>query len=162
LPLMEATRRMLRPDEAFSAVWEESGLHWQAVFLRWNPGRIAVHLARNHTPDICLPAAGRKLAAVSELEWYPVGGLALPFRSYTVANETPPLHVFHCLWEERLPDQGFAAAGLTYGSRLAPVLAGRRNTGQRELQIAVWGIEDAAAAEAAVRQELEKLIVVEK
>jgi hypothetical protein len=47
---------------------------------------------------------------------------------------------------------------LNYGSRLAPVLAGLRNPGQRSLEIALDGAENQDQAEAALRDELQKLI----
>ena len=50
--------------------------------------------------------------------------------------------------------------GLNYRHRLEPVLAGRRNAGQRSLEIAVRGIANASAAETALRGELEKLIAI--
>jgi hypothetical protein len=62
------------------------------------------------------------------------------------------------LWDDRASAQGFETMGLTYGNRLAPVLAGLRNPGQRSIEIAVSGPDNAAAAEADLRAELEKLI----
>jgi hypothetical protein len=75
---------------------------------------------------------------------------------------TDPAHsfyVFYCLWDDRSSAQGFTTLGLNYGNRLAPVLVGLRNPGQRSIEIAVTGVDDIAAAETAVRAELEKLIV---
>jgi hypothetical protein len=72
------------------------------------------------------------------------------------------LHVFYCLWEDRTADQTFAATGLTWWNRFEPVLSGRRNLGQRSIELAVWGINDPVEAETAVRAQLEKLIRVEK
>jgi len=51
---------------------------------------------------------------------------------------------------------------LIYGNRLALVLAGLRNPGQRSLEIAVTGVADAGAAENALRAELEKILTVKK
>jgi hypothetical protein len=51
---------------------------------------------------------------------------------------------------------------MTYANRLAPVLAGRRNSGQRSLEVAIWGIADQQEAEAALTRELENLIKVGK
>ena len=48
------------------------------------------------------------------------------------------------------------AVGATLG--LAPVLAGLRNSGQRSLEIAVGGNLDAAQAEAAFQNQLQKII----
>src|ERR1035438_8988110 len=92
----------------------------QAIFFRWNPGRIAVHLAKSHTPEVCLTAAGRELVSQSGLRAIPVHGLQLPFLSYAVRGEHGPLHVFYCLWEDRAYTQSFGTTMMTYANRLAP------------------------------------------
>jgi hypothetical protein len=46
----------------------------------------------------------------------------------------------------------------TFRSRAALVLAGCRNSGQRVLEIAVWGAEETSVAVAALENELPKLI----
>ena len=158
LPLPERTRQILRYNEGRSAAWQEGDVSWQAVFLRWNPGRTALHLAQNHTPEVCLTAAGHQLTSVSPLEWFEVRGLRMPFLSYEVTDAPRPVFVFYCLWDDRAGTQGFGTMSLTYGNRLAPVLAGLRNPGQRSLEIAVTGVNDASAAETALRHELGKLI----
>ena len=163
LPFSDKTRQFLRYDEGENGTWQEGAdQRWQAIFLRWNPGQIAVHLAKSHTPEVCLTAAGRELISQSALRPLAVRGLRLPFRSYVVRDESGPLHVFYCLWEDRANAQSFRTTMMTYGNRLAPVLAGRRNSGQRSLEVAVWGIADQEAAEAALTRELEKLIKLEK
>ena len=159
LPFPERTRQILRFDEGKNATWQADGLAWQVVFLRWNPGATALHLAQNHTPETCLPAAGHNLLSVSDLEWFDVGELKLPFRRYELLTDAGPLHVFYCLWDDRAVARGFAATSLNYGSRLAPVLAGLRNPGQRSLEIAIWRAADVAAAEDALRNELKQLII---
>ncbi len=162
LPVADRARQILRIDESRSAVWQEEGLRWQAIFLRWDPGRTALHLAQNHTPAICLTASGHTLTAVSEQEWFDAGGLHLPFAVYKLTDTPQPVFVFYCLWDDRASRQGFEPMLLTYGNRLAPVIQGMRNPGQRSLEIALIGQADAAGAEAAVRRELSKLIVVTK
>jgi exosortase/archaeosortase family protein len=163
LPFSEKTRQYLRHDEGANASWSESdGTRWQVIFLRWNPGKIAVHLAKSHTPQACLPASGRTVTSESALQTYRIGQLPLPFRHYVTSEGGRPLHVFYCLWEGRTKDQSFASTGLTWWNRFEPVLSGRRNQGQRSIELAVWGINDPVEAEAAVRAQLEKLIRVEK
>jgi exosortase len=162
LPLPERARQILRYDEGRSAEWQENGAGWQAIFLRWNPGRTAVHLAQNHTPEVCLTAAGHTLATVSETDWLDVRGLRLPFTACEVTDAPRKFYVFYCLWDDRASAQGFGTTFLTYGNRLAPVLAGLRNPGQRSLEIAVGGVENSSAAENAVREELEKIITTAK
>jgi exosortase/archaeosortase family protein len=163
LPLSDKTKQFLRYDEAFNGAWQQAdGQKWQAIFLRWNPGRIAVQLAKSHTPEVCLTAAGRDLVSQSGLRPVRVHGLEMPFRSYVVKDESGPLHVFYCLWEDRASAQSFRTTRMSYANRLAPVLAGRRNSGQRSLEVAIWGIADQNEADAALARELEKLIHVEK
>jgi exosortase/archaeosortase family protein len=163
LPFSDKTKQFLRYDEGYNGAWQQGdGQKWQAIFLRWNPGRIAVHLAKSHTPEVCLTAAGRELMSQSGLRAIPVHGLQLPFRSYVVRDENGPLHVFYCLWEDRASAQSFRTTRMSYANRLAPVLAGRRNSGQRSLEVAIWGITDQNEADAALARELDKLIKVEK
>jgi exosortase len=160
--LPDRARQILRYDESRSVAWATDGIEWQAVFLRWNPGRTALHLAQNHTPEVCLTAAGHTLTTVSDPAWLEAGGLRLPFIVYAVANTPRPVYVFYCLWDDRTSAQGRGTMSLTYGNRLAPVLAGLRNPGQRSLEIAVTGVADAGAAENALRAELEKILTVKK
>ena len=160
LALPERTRQILRNDEGNSATWEAGGLTWQAVFLRWKPGRTAIHLAQNHTPEVCMTAIGHTLKSISPQEWFEVNGLRMPFLAYQVTDAPRPFFVFYCLWDDRASAQGFETMSPTYGNRLAPVLAGLRNPGQRSLEIAVAGPENAEQAKTALREELERLIVL--
>jgi exosortase/archaeosortase family protein len=161
LPFSDKTKQFLRYDEGFNGTWQQGNeQRWQAIFFRWNPGRIAVHLAKSHTPEVCLTAAGRELVSQSGLRPVLAHGLQLPFLSYVVKDEAGPLHVFYCLWEDRADAQSFRTTTMTYANRLAPVLAGRRNSGQRSLEVAIWGIADQQEAEAALARELDKLIKV--
>jgi exosortase len=159
LPINEATQRILRFDEGFNARWRElDGTRWQLIFLRWDPGRVGVQLAKNHTPEICLTAAGRQVAAGAPPQFLEVAGLRLPFRSYAVSDRGVTAHVFYCLWEDQHPGQTFQSAALNSRSRLAAVAEGRRNLGQRSLELVVWGKPNEAEARAAVQRFLEQAI----
>lgn len=163
VPFPPNTRQFLRFDEGLDVSWREGpGLMWQAIFMRWNPGRVAVHLAKNHTPADCLTAAGHEIRAESGLQLVPVGGLDLPFRSYSLRDERGPAYVFYCLWEDRATQQSFETKWLSYRNRLMPVLAGQRNSGQRSLELALWGAADDQAAETALRNVLPRLIKLEQ
>jgi hypothetical protein len=163
LPLTENVRQFLRYDEGRNAVWrEDDSIRWQGIYLRWKPGKVAVHLAKSHTPEVCLSAAGRKMVAKSDLRTFEVGGLQLPFFAYVFQGPQDRVHVFYCLWEDRAVRQDFDTESLTYGKRLAPVLAGRRNSGQRTLELAVWGIEEPEQAAAAMQQQLKEIVRVQQ
>ena len=61
LPIPSRTRQLLRYDEGRGAAWLENGMGWQAVFLRWKPGRSALNLAgeRTHHKAACSPPDAR-------------------------------------------------------------------------------------------------------
>jgi exosortase/archaeosortase family protein len=162
LPISDQARQCLRFDEGHSGAWQQGpDQHWQAIFFRWNPGRIAVHLAKSHTPEVCLTAAGRELISQSPLRTIRVQGLLLPFQSYLVKDEHGPLYVYYCLWEDRAVEPSPHTTAMTYATRLTPVLAGRRHSGQRSLELAISGITDPQAAEAALTRQLEQMLKVE-
>ena len=162
LELSESSRQLLRFDYGLNTGWQDStGWRWQALFLRWEPGHVALRLARNHTPEDCLTAAGHELVADPALHLMPVQGLDLPFRFYSANNQSDPFHVFYCLWEDRAPRQSFSAEWMTYRSRFSSVLNGRRNSGQRSLELALWGPLDDAQAETALKALLPNIIEAE-
>lgn len=164
VPLTQKTKQLLRYDEEGNGTWhEDDGTQWQMIYLRWLPGRIAVHLANSHTPEVCLPSAGRSVQANPELECLPVQGLRLPFRTYTMEEAGRTSFVFYCLWEDRALEQVFQKMDLSdYGNRLSPVLEGRRNVGQRSLEVIVSGYADFDQAKAALVRQLQTMIKVEK
>ena len=137
VPFAPVAVQMLRFDEGRNAAWVGlDGLRYQAIFLHWHPGRIAVNLARSHTPEVCLTASGRKLADGPAPQTIVVDGLALKFDVYHAEGEG--LWVYYCLWEDGVASDSNETEHLTYGNRLRPVLEGRRNSGQRSLELAVW------------------------
>lgn len=160
IELPDATRKILRYNSGLSGAWRDAnGNGWQLFFFRWNPGRVAVTLARNHTPEICLPAAGKKLQNISEPIEISAGALRLPFRCYTTGREQP-LFVFYSLVEDGDPMQPIVSASLTWSSRMAAALNRRRNPGQRVIEIALTGPATRAEAEQLLRTELPHLICV--
>jgi exosortase len=161
LPFGENERRFLRFDEGRNAVWQEAdGRRWQAIFLRWNPGRIGVYVARSHTPEVCLTAVGRPIVWRSDNELVSVNGMALPIRFYRLGDAGRFLDVAYCHWEDRAPEQGRSSGTmqLTYRNRLEAVRSGRRNLGQRSLELAVWDCATLEEAWVALRKQLERLI----
>ncbi len=101
VPIAAATRDLLRYDDARQAVWrEQDGSQWQAYSTPPGlPGRVAGYLAKRHTPEICLPAAGFELRSGPELMPVAVHGLELPVRRYIFDGPGGITHVFHCRWE---------------------------------------------------------------
>jgi exosortase len=163
-PLSEKAAWLLRYDRGVSAFWRDAdATEWYMTYLEWFPGRVAIHLATAHTPDICFPAAGHKVETLPGITYVPVGALNLPFREYIISNEDArPVYAFYCLWEDRAETEFFDLDVLTYGTRLSRALSGQRNCGERSLEIVVRGIANLKDAQAALQSQLEKLIKVKK
>jgi len=68
------------------------------------------------------------------------------------------VRVFYCLWEDRSADRNFDAAWLGARERLHAVLHGQRNSGQRSLELAVWGVPTQEEAEAAFSRVLNRIL----
>ncbi len=155
----DKSRKILRFDEAQAGHWiEQDGTRWQAVFLRWNPGGVAVHLARNHTPDICLPAAGRRVSETLNLAPIAAAGTFIPFRCYTAVQEAGPVFLFYTLWEDGARVQKADSGSLTWANRWLSVIGRRRNPGQRVLHVGIAGARDRVHAEQLLRERLPALL----
>jgi exosortase len=161
--LDEVVQRTLRYSTGSAARWMRSDqTAWLGFFFRWEPGRASVLLARNHTPDVCMPASGLQLVADHGITPIAASGLLIPFRGYTFRLGPQTLHLFYCVWEDQAQDDPGMGRGepLTYRSRLRAVLAGRRNLGQQVLQVAVAGPASFPQARERFARELNELIRV--
>ncbi len=157
-PIEADALQMLKCDENRRAGWQEDGRQWQAIFIQWNQG---TRVQLGHSPNICMTAAGHTLTTITNNEWFDVNGLRLPFTGFEVMDTPQPFYIYYCLWNDRFNTSGSGDAYLSLcGNRLAPVLAGLRYAGQRSLELAVGGVNNAGEAETAVRAELEKILVV--
>lgn len=157
----ERVIQLLRFDEGRNASWSQpDGTRCQAIYLRWEPARVAAHLARSHTPEVCLTAAGHKLTSLSAPCVISMDELTLSFDVYHAEQEG--LWVFYCLWEDGQGSAENTTRLLTYGNRLRPVLEGRRNRGQRSLEIALWLDADAPAALSQATALVRSIVTIQK
>lgn len=151
---------MLRCSANEAAQWsDESGNQWSGFLLRWNPGKNSAQLAKGHSPDICIRATGAKLLEDFGRVTLTANGINLPFWHLSFQAGSKVIHVFHCLWSDRTA--AHEAAILEDGSpasRLVAVMAGKRNLGQKVLEIVVQGPGSKAEAEALLQSQLPELI----
>ena len=158
-------RAQFKADEDVEAQWrDDSGNAWQLYYFRWVPAhslnkRVAVQLAKTHGPEICLPAVGMTLKSDLGIVTVPVGDLKFAFRQYVFLAEDQPIHVFYAIYEDLTGSAVLANRRQDTASRIAAAFAGGRNNGQRYLEIAIAGPENADQARAALLVELNKLIV---
>jgi exosortase/archaeosortase family protein len=164
LSIAETTRVILRYDEAESAAWEDPrGVRWWSFFAAWKPERAALQLVRSHSPEICLPAIGRTYRSTKPDLNLRAGSIELDFRSYEFEQEGRPLFVFVCIQEDKRAASGEnRSAEWNLRGRVRAAFEGKRNLGQRLLEIAVTGLEDFAQAREAVARTVNEIVPDEK
>ena len=162
LPIRAVTEKLLRYDEARQGAWREpDGTEWQVFYFNWHAGRVAGYLAKRHTPDICMPAAGRRLLSGPELIPLNVHGVELPMRCYVFSTDTGLVPVFQCRWEAGVSREDYVREESARFNLVRGIWAGRGRNGQKVLQVIVEGFPDAEQAKAALARELDKLIKVQ-
>lgn len=163
MPLTTDEHELLRFDQGQKGQWQEpDGTAWQAFYFNWQPGRVAGYLAKRHTPDICLTAAGLKMTSGPELIVLDVNGVELPMRHYVFDSSSGPLQVYQCHWESGMGKDTFTAEESARWNLIRAVWAGRGNQGQKVLEIVITGCDDPALAEQALIRRLNDLIKVER
>lgn len=160
--LPDYVRDLLGQDIGFERSWTDgNGRQWHLIFLSWLPGNWMGEGAP-HAPDACQTGAGRTITAKSEERVTEVNGIPLPYHLYTISGGGQPFHLMYVINDERFAGQRVKAKAINpdaqRSSRLQAALDGRRRTGNRSLQLALVGVEDAAAAEKAMLEILPTLI----
>jgi exosortase len=166
LPIPESTRVILHYDAAKSAAWENpGGVRWWSFFAYWKPQRAALQLVRSHSPEICLPAIGRSFQMARPNLRVRTGSIALDFRSYEFEQDGRPLFVFVCIQEDKAVTMGSGTPEQDEWSlrgRVRAAFQGKRNLGQRLLEIAVMGVDDFAPASEALAKTVNEIVTAEK
>lgn len=156
-----ASLAILRCSDSQAATWQDqAGNAWSAFVLRWNPGRNSTQLAKGHRPDICFPAAGARL--VQDFGWVRTNANGVPmiFRHQSFQSGTQLLHVFYCLWSDRISphESEDLIAGNPQMNRLHDVLEGKRNLGQEVFEVVLSSPDAEADPVALFKQELQSLV----
>ncbi len=175
----ETSRALLRYTEGHSATWQDrAGEQWNVFFARWEAGQSAGAAAKMHSPRVCLSAAGLPLVRDLGVIAVDCDGLAIPLHGYVFNASGRELYVFYCLWEDRRAQPAaLLATGspttptaarpysdrladdeLTANGRIRAALAGRRNLGQRVVEVSILGTADAATALSRLKSKLPDLV----
>jgi exosortase len=152
---------ILRCSDSESASWNDNaGNQWSAFLLRWKPGRNSTQLAKGHRPDICFPAAGARLT--QDFGWLSTNanGVQMNFRHQSFASGPRYLHVFYCLWSDRVSpnDSSDPADYNSQMSRIRAVIEGKRNLGQEVFEVVLSSPDADADPVALFRQQLQILV----
>ncbi|GAB4242841.1 MAG: hypothetical protein OHK005_06830 [Candidatus Methylacidiphilales bacterium] len=144
---------MLRYDRGEHRLWSPSnGTLWSLFDFEWNPGKHSARLARAHSPEICLPAAGAQMVPHGPMPLTPRGAdQPLFFEQFEARIGGKILHVFYLRWQETPDPVGSPLSPLDRRERLRMAWLGRREQRQRVIQLMTEGYPNLAAAREAVR-----------
>lgn len=159
----EEARSILRYSEGDSAnIQWPGGLTWQVFFFQWEPGKASAQLATMHRPEICLPAAGFKFISKIDGTEVQASGVAFSFEGSIFDADGSRMYIFRCLWEDQ-PALGLSQSrrfDLSVMGRLKSSWYGRRNLGQKLLQVGIVGANSEDEARAELRARLPILVEV--
>ena len=157
-------RNQFFADEAVEVRWQGGlGVMGQAFYFRWLPAcslwdRVRIQFAKTHQPERCLPAQGMRLVSDFGTTTVPSQDIILAFRNFVFQAGEHPVHVLYGCYEDFSGGESLAFTREDARSRVAAALAGSRNSGQRWLQIVLWGITNNANVDEYLRDTLKKLI----
>jgi exosortase len=160
-PVSDQARAILRYSEGQSVTFAQSGYpSWHLYFFQWAPGRSSSQLAVLHRPDICLPAAGLRFISSEPPAIVRFAGVIIPFDCSVFDSQGMPLYVFRTLCEDRRPLGSTSGFDQSIKGRLQSVWAGRRNLGQKLLQVGIVGPQSQQTALADLQARLPQFLAV--
>jgi len=158
-PLLERVQEMLHYDRGFQRSWtDEQGRLWHLIFTEWEPKRMSLYYAQPHLPEQCQRMIGREIISKSEMRKTEVNGIPIVYNLYRVRAENHEFYLMYIVNDDRIDGREITAELATPANRLKAVLAGRRNMGQRSLQLALIGESEQARAEKAMLEVLPSIV----
>jgi len=161
--LPSEVRSILRYSEASSASvnWPD-GRGWSVIVLQWDAGRSSAQLATMHRPEICMPAAGYRFVGPTEPIDFAAQGIKLTFDGSIFDSGGQGIYVYRCLWEDQI---GLGTAwerrfDMSIQGRLMSSWYGRRNLGQKLIQIGITGVSSESEARQDLLRRLPALLAV--
>lgn len=158
--LAERVHDILRFDSGFERSWrDEGGRSWHLIYVDWLPKRMSLHYSSAHLPEQCQTMIGRTIESKSELRRTVANGVSIPYFIYKIRAGSDEFFLMYIVSDDRIGGETIVPTRPTSANRLAAVLAGRRNMGQRSMQLALVGEKDEARAEQAMLALLPELVV---
>jgi len=145
------TSRMLFYPEGFSERWMKvNGEQGQVFYFRWPAGRTSVQAVSMHNPEVCLSSIGMHLVHPLAPMNFERAGVTIPFESWLFEQKGRSVYVFNTLLEDGKHEGSTEVLDDSPKGRLHSLAIGRRNQGQRMIEVAFWNMPDEAAARAAL------------
>jgi exosortase len=149
-PIPERVQSILRFDEGLLLQSQNTaGPQLWVYALTWKRGSSGTPLARYHSPEVCLPAAGFKLLERPR-EFSSAGGPGVPFKISKYEWLRSPVYVFSSFYsvDGERPIERMDQFDLTWSKRLQAGWQGRRPGTQQVFQVVLSGVASQSEAEA--------------
>ena len=162
VPVSSLTLRMLFYPKGFSEKWIASrGAEGQVFYFQWPPGRMAAHAVLMHNPEVCLSNIGMILTSTLKPIIFKIGDVQIPFNAWLFNDHGRPVYVFHTLMEQGAYSSDTQLLNDSPIGRLHAVLAGRRNHGQRMIEVAFWNLANEQEARLALAHYLHESVALQ-
>ncbi len=159
----DRTRAILKYNEGEACSWiTPEGYEFQMYYIRWHAGRVSKFLSGAHYPTVCMPATGLKYDGRAGVLDIPAGPLDIRFTNFLFDSNGAPVYVFHAIIEDRpaADTEKIDYRQVSGSERIASVLNGHRNLGQRVIGISIFGATSLRDAERSVRGQLSGMLRV--
>jgi hypothetical protein len=162
--LPKGVQDLLLYDTGLQRSWvDERGRNLHLIYLRWEPSKKSAFLSTPHTPEWCQSSLGRRILSKSEERVTRVHGIPIRYQLYEIQGGSDKFHLLYVPNDTRSGDElidSYAMGGNPGDrwQRFRWALEGRRNTGNRSLQLALVGESDATTAESQILEILPTLI----
>lgn len=140
LPVSDEVRAILRYSDGMVGILAGREVpRWHVNYFRWEPGRSSAQLAVMHRPETCMPASGAVLEGRPAPVTVTLEDMEIPFEcsSFLLASGEH-IHVFRTLLEEKTTANSSLMFDQSVRGRLTSAWIGKRNLGQRLLQVNVF------------------------
>lgn len=161
VPIAPRTMRMMFYPEGFSEKWVgSSGEVAQSFFLEWPPGRTALQSVQMHSPEVCLSNMGMRMERPLEDAEFGSASLGLRLHGWLFAQHGRPVYVFHAILEQGSSRGAPEVRDQSLSARVRNVLMGKRNRGERMVEVAFWNLSSETAAREALKRYFQETLTV--
>lgn len=159
LPVSEAVRNQLQCDAGSAVRWsDQPGTEWVGYFFEWRQGLRAYFARAQHSPEICLPATGRRLLKDLGFFDHRTSGRLIRVHHLLFEDESGPLNVFFIMDGSSVRDNNEQLHAGSAATRLRNVWERHKGADRRSLELIAAGYPTPPLARADAQRWLTAII----
>ncbi|MBV8900306.1 MAG: hypothetical protein JOY92_09375, partial [Verrucomicrobia bacterium] len=159
LHVSDAVRNQLQCDAGNAVRWsDQPGTEWVGYFFEWRQGLRAYFARAQHSPEICLPATGRRLLKDLGFFDHQSPGRLIRVHHLLFEDESGPLNVFFIMDGSSVRDNNEQLHAGSATSRLRNVWERHKGADRRSLELIAAGYPVPQLARAEAQRWLAEII----